>query len=166
MSQETAYLDTCIVSGLVKFDNPAESDALREIFGRYQHGEVSLLCSPKVAEEIADIPPDYIGPHLEMLQNFAQLPKSAPGGLTRMGADDYGVANPRRRIWRSLMEYLPDEPDAEHVFIAYCNRIKYLVTWDVSTMLPHSQTVFERSGVRVLLPSAFLDVLNGTSPRP
>lgn len=154
-----AYLDTCLVSALAKNDiEVSEQQALTEIFVRYRRDELSLFCSVVVEEELAKIPGTYRGPHLALLAQFASVPKAAVGGITRLGLAGFGVANPRHRLWRSIWAVLPDEQDAWHVFVAACNRIRYVLTVDRRSMLSRRSAVLEASGVALMSPSSFLAV--------
>lgn len=159
--QLKAYLDTCLVSALVANDIAvAEQRALAEIFNRYHSGEVLLTCSPVVEAELAKIPSKFSRPHLELLAKFASVPKSEVGGLTRLGPAGFGGANPRHRLWRSLEKVLRDEQDAWHVLVASRNRIPYVVTVDQKTMLSRRRAVLEVSGVELVSPSEFVNVLD------
>lgn len=156
---ETAYLDTCLVSALVKNDiDTTEQQALAEILGRYERGEVMLTCSPVVEAELAKIPANFSGPHLNLLSKFASVPKSQVGGVTRMGPAGTPTGNLRYALWRSIRRVL-QEQDAWHVFVASRNRIRYLVTVDRRTMLSRSQEVLQVSGVHLVSPSEFVHVL-------
>jgi hypothetical protein len=154
-----AYVDTCLISALIKNDvDAAELQALTDIFRRYQRGDLQLSCSPVVEEELAEIPADYRGPHVELLKQFASVPKATVGGITQMGPGGFGVANPRHRLWLALRAALPDEQDAWHVFVAARNRVRYLITVDKRTMLSRCSAVLEASGVELVSPSSFVAV--------
>ena len=74
----TAYLDTCIISALVKTDIDAfEQRALDDLFARYERGDVDVkfVCSDAVESELARIPAEYRGPHLEKLALFRSMPR-------------------------------------------------------------------------------------------
>jgi hypothetical protein len=59
----TAYLDTCLLSALVKGDIPqSELNALKDLLVRFKRGEVSLFCSSAVEDELKKIPEAYRRP--------------------------------------------------------------------------------------------------------
>lgn len=156
MAENKGYLDTCLVSALVKNDSDAsEIGALDQLLAWHESGKIVLACSPVVEVELARIPPDFRGRHLSLLTRFRSLPKSDVGGLTRLGPAGVPMANPRHRLWRSLREALPDEQDAWHVFVASCNRFRYLITVDRRTRLSRKEAVLNTSGVHLVLPTEF-----------
>jgi len=153
----SAYLDTCLVSGLARGDIAAdELLALRELLSRFERGEISLLCSEVVGDELAKISADYRGPHLQQLKVFEAIPRAKPGGVTRLSPMGVSGLNPYRRLWDDLVALLPDKPDAEHVFVASTNRVNRLVTLDEKTMLRHRAAVQALSGVELMTPKEFL----------
>jgi hypothetical protein len=160
-SGPTAYLDTCIISALVKNDVDAvEQRALDDLIARYDRGEATFICSEVVDSELAKIPENYKGPHLKMLALFRSVPRALVGGVTRMSLMGTPTANPRHQKWQRLIGILPDEEDAWHVFVASENGIKYLVTVDQRTMLSRADTVLRASGVQLVRPSEFLRVFS------
>jgi hypothetical protein len=155
----TAYLDTCLVSALVKGDIPqSELDALKDLLVRFKRGEVSLCCSTAVRDELNEIPEAYRRPHLEMLQIFASVPAVEPGALTVLGLAGIPMTNPYHVEWEDLRTLLTDEEDARHVFIASTNRIRHLITVDGRTLLRHKGQVERLCGVRLVWPTEFLNV--------
>jgi predicted nucleic acid-binding protein len=153
----SAYLDTVLVSALVKEDiDRIEMVALKEILSLYKRGELSLVCSEAVKDELAKVPLDFRGEHMQQLEIFGSIPRLSPGGLTRLTAMGTPGANPRRVVWERLKHLLPDQPDAEHVFIAWTNRVPCVVTYDKETMLKHKVAVRALCGVDLMLPSEFL----------
>ena len=158
----TAYLDTCIVSGLVKNDIPRdELRVLCNLLQQYERGGVKFVCSDVVQSELDRIPLDYKGPHIEKLKLFRSMPRVSVGGLTRPSLMGTPSANPRHLLWRRLTRILK-ERDAQHVFVASGNRIKYLITVDRRSMLSHADEVLQASGVQLVRPSEFLQVIAGT----
>ena len=150
-------MDTCLVSALAKRDiRELELQALELILRRFEEGSVTAVCSSAVGDELAKIPPNYRGPHLEQLRQFGSVPRSEPGALTRLMPAGIPGANPARLLWDQLLATLPDQPDAEHVFIAACNRVQYLVTVDDRTLLKYRETVLRLTGVRLVTPSEFV----------
>lgn len=156
----SAYLDTCLVSALVKRDiEERELNALVEILLRFERAELALVCSDAVEDELAKIPSDDRRPHLQQLRVFERIPRLAPGGITRLSPMGMPAPNPYRALWDKLQALLPDNDDAEHVFITWTNRIDYLVTVDSRTMLRHKTAVQALCGVWLVLPTEFLDAL-------
>lgn len=157
----SAYLDTCVVSALVKNDiDPIEQRALHELFARYEKGELALVCSQVVDSELSRIPPDYKGPQLRVLALLRSVPRAAAPRRTRLGPLGLPSVNPRYREWKKLTAVLPDDEDAWHVFVASQNRVRYVVTVDQRTMLSRAEAVRRANGVHIVRPSELLHVLN------
>lgn len=162
-----AYLDTCLVSALVKNDLArTEQTALAAICRAFESGEVALVCSSVVEDEISKISASHKSEHMKTLKVFAAVPKGTVGGLTQLGAAGVPMANQRHRLWRQLLRILPDENDAWHVYVTACNRIRYLVTVDQRTILSHRNAVLQVSGVHALSPSEFLKLIQADQPNP
>jgi hypothetical protein len=160
----SAYLDTVLVSGLVKRDiDPVELDALTEILSRFARAELALVCSKAVEAELAAIPSDYRGPHIEQLKVFRSIPRAEPGGITRLTVMGVPGANPYRALWDQLQALLPDPADAEHVFVAASNRVKVLITVDKRTMLNHRGAVRALCAVELMRPTEFLHAVSSGS---
>jgi len=153
----SAYLDTVLVSALVRRDiDGIELDALTETLSRFDAGQLSLVCSQAVEDELARIPEDYRREHMQQLRAFGRIPRVGSGGYSRLTTAGISGANPRRVTWERLKSLLPDESDAEHVFLAWVNRVKCVVTCDKKTMLKHKLKVRAICGVDLMLPSEFL----------
>jgi len=101
------------------------------------------------------IPANYRGPHLRQLQLFKSIPRTRPGGLTRLTPAGVPGTNFDRVLWERLRKLLPDVADAEHVFIAAQNRVTHLVTVDGRTLLKHKAAVLKMCGVSVVTPLGF-----------
>ena len=157
MAPNRAYLDTCIVSEIVKNEIGAdEIRALRELLTMHDENQISLSVSDAVEDELNDIPPEHAAPHHKIFEKFRNLPKTNVGGITRMGLSGGLARNPKYRLWKRLTACLPDEPDAMHVFVAATNRCSHLVTVDRKTMLTRAEEVYAASGVHLVLPTEML----------
>jgi len=115
-----------------------------------------LVTSVEVEDELNKIPEKFRNDHLSTFKLFSDAPRLRIGGLTRLGAMGFGVANPKRRLWKKLTSILPDKNDAMHIFISQTNRIEYFLTVDESTILKHSKAIMGVCGVNALLPSEFI----------
>lgn len=161
-----AYLDTCVVSAVVKSElSMLEQSALASICRAHEKGEVVLSCSPVVEEEISKIPLSYRTAHAEILRVFSSVPKVAIGGLTQLRPGGV-TANPRRWLWNRLLTVLPDENDVWHLFVAARNRIRHFVTVDQRTILSRRDAVLKASGVDPMLPSEFWALIQSRQPNP
>jgi hypothetical protein len=153
-----AYLDNCLVGGLVQDDvDPAESDALYRLIDLSKEGRLALVTSSVVKQEIDRVPPEHRAPHRAVYAFLTELPTIeetelmpralTPGsGLTGpllLGHHDLG----------SLSSILPDWDDARHVFQAVQNGCAYFVTVDAKTILAHAPEVESAFPFRVLKPS-------------
>jgi len=71
------YLDTCIVSGLVKNDLGAEQEsALRRILEARDRGVIEIVTSEVTKAEIDRIHPQHRAPSTHLAQHKKMLPKN------------------------------------------------------------------------------------------
>ena len=155
----TAYLDTCLISGIARNDlQPREQDALRELLGLYERGTLRLLTTSVAHDEISRIPEEYRAPHEDVYSRLLNVPTVRVGGLTRPSSIGLPMANPNWRLWRGLNSLLTDD-DAKHVFQAIKHRVTFFVTVDCQTILRHEMVLKERFRLNALSPSATLESL-------
>jgi hypothetical protein len=146
-----AYLDTTVISRIQDSrDQPEQREALKKIRAAYAEGKISLLVSEVVRRELLD--PRIAQYHAELLEiygSFADVPAADPRKepLTRMGPG-ISIANVRHRLWRQLTDVLVNKSDpeakdvdAEHVFVAFYNRVQFLITHDRRTFWIHRDTL-------------------------
>jgi hypothetical protein len=156
----TAYLDTNLVSGLVKEDlGDVELVALSELLRLREQGAIGLVTSHITAEELSKIPPEGRGRHDDIYMRFDDVP--AIDEQFRMPMVIRG--GPGSRIVRppivedaalhQLRSILPDVTDARHVFQAARNGVDYFVTCDYRTIVKHAAAVQAAVGIVVCLPS-------------
>jgi hypothetical protein len=151
----TAYLDTCIVSGLAKNDlAPTETEALLRIL---QAGKVNLVTSAVTKRELCRIPDQFRGPHSAIYLLLGNV-RSAPTHITRSRV----LPSPMlQAVWHQdplfaqLQRLLPDAGDAEHTFQAAQCRASHLVTVDRQSFLRHFAAVKQLCGVRLVTPVDF-----------
>ncbi len=165
MSFPTAYLDTCIVSGLAKQDlGSDELAALRKILKAWDRGKISLVTSSVAQEEIEKIPKEHRIEHETIYNLLSEVPvartfKTTPGRLLLLGVG----GGPTRRtdpMFAELSCLLPDEADARHLFQAAKNMVHYFLTTDARTILSYHRQIEDICGVKVLSPQEFLTVLD------
>ena len=70
----TIYFDTCLVGSVVKGDHPAQMPALIALMREHEAGRLSIAASTEVLGEIERVPPQYRGPHLDVLDQLKRLP--------------------------------------------------------------------------------------------
>jgi hypothetical protein len=153
----TAYLDTCIISGLARWDLPEqELAAIEHILAAWERGEVSLVTSHIAKAEIDRVPAVYRSPHEVIYNLLANVPTAhfwrVDTGLMLMGI---GGGRRQDRLFISLRSLLPGEKDAMHVFQAAKNSVGFLITTDHRTLIRFSADIERLSGVFVLSPVAF-----------
>jgi hypothetical protein len=157
MDPLTAYLDTCIISGLARRDLPEQDlTALGHILAARKRGEVSLVTSHIAKTEIDRVPQARRSPNKVIYHLLTDVPAARfwriDTGLMLMG-----VGGGRRQdpLFISLRKLLPDAEDAMHVFQAAKNRVGFLITTDRRTLLRFSGDVEQLCGIIVLSPTAF-----------
>ncbi|MBW1682874.1 MAG: hypothetical protein JRJ83_15870 [Deltaproteobacteria bacterium] len=169
LSVLTAYLDTCIVSGLAKEDlDPAQLVALLKILEERKHGRVLLVTSPVAKEEIDRIPEEYRTKHEVIYNLLSDVPLARPfqiysRGLMGMGMGMHTGAGIKRLhpMLGKLTTLLPDEDDARHLYQAARNGVQYFLTADAHTILSYRERIGDICNVKAVTPMEFLEVLVG-----
>ena len=157
MSTPTAYLDTCIVSGLAKDDlAPADASALLRILEARKAGRVELVTSDVAKAEITRIPEVDRKRHTVIYNLLGDVPAVATH-RTDSGLMLMGVGGGRREdpLFTELKKLLPDAGDAEHAFQAAKNSVAFLITVDRRSFLNHSAAVAKLCGVQLITPVEF-----------
>jgi len=161
-----AYLDTCIVSGLVKGDlNKADEAALVCILQAGKAGVLELVTSDVTATELSQIPAEHRLPHEAIYYLLADV-RCAKTHRTDSGLMLMGVGGGRREdpLLAELRNLLPDDGDANHVFQAACNSVSALITVDRKSFLSRAEQIVRICGVRVVTPGDFVrEHLDGAS---
>jgi hypothetical protein len=158
----TAYLDTCIVSGLAKEDlKTDEFEALRRILEERKQGNVSLVTSRVAQEEIERIPEDYRSKHEIIYNLLSDVPVAkafrTDPGLSLMGV---GLGVRLHPMLAKLNTLLPDEADARHLYQAARNSVQYFLTTDARTILAHSEQIEDICQVKAVSPQEFVKIMS------
>lgn len=158
MDVPRAYLDTCILSRVAdgKLSAP-EGSALSELLVMYRSAVVDLFTSTVAEKELLAIPAHYREAHIHVYELFFSARKVAPLGITRLGPAGVPSANSDHLVWSNLHEVLPDAADAEHAFVALCNRAQVFLTVDQRTIINRRERLQAVSGLRAMTPKEFLD---------
>ena len=163
-----AYLDTCIVSGLVRGDLPAaEQAALIRLLEARKRGDVHLVTSEITKGEIGQIPEQHRRLHEIMYSLLEDVPAAVTHqvdcGLLLLGAGGGTREDP---LFSYLKALLPDLADAEHVFQAAKNQVDHFLTADQRTIVKHATAVEAACGLKVVTPVKFAEILGlGSSSR-
>ena len=167
MSVLTAYLDTCIVSGLAREDlNHDQLAALLQILEERKSGRVSLVSSLVAKEEIDRIPEEYRFKHEIIYNLLSDVPiarafRIHSRGLMGMGMGmGMGAGGVRLHpILAKLTTLLPGEADARHLYQAARNDVQYFLTTDAQTILSYREQIEDICKVKAVSPQEFLEVL-------
>ncbi len=171
MNSLNAYLDTCIISGLVKQDLKQEQQTAMLKLLEYRKNDIISIVTSKVAKvEIEKIPKEYRYQHLLIYRLIADVPicktfSIHSRGLMGMGMG-LGMGSGSRRlnqIYKSLKELLPDEQDANHIYQASKNKVKYFLTADEQTILIFSEKIFKICDVIAISPVEFFKIVTNCS---
>src|SRR5262245_29161626 len=138
----TAYIETCIVSGLAKGDLPSSTtEAVLRILQFRSCGLVSVVTSSVTKSEIDRIPEKHRTPHQAIYSRLLDLPIAqefqTDSGLLLLGVGGRLRIDP---LFSSIKAILPDE-NARHVFQAARNGATYFVTADHSTILKYRDQI-------------------------
>lgn len=159
----TAYLDTCIVSGLAKEDiADQELKALDKLLEYSKNDLISLFTSNSTLDELQKIPEKYRSKHLRIYNLLSDIPTAVksnvtnvlfmPGPILFLKNADY--------LFTELKNILPDEKDAEHILNAAKQNIIYFVTLDKKTILEFSEKIEIKAKIKAVKPSKLIEILN------
>lgn len=159
----TAYLDTCIVSGLAKEDlRDEELDALLRILEEYKGKKVHLVTSNLTKRELGKISTGYRRKHsfiYSLLFDVPIVPLFRRGRGLSFGGIGGGVrVHP---IFARLNTELKDEGDALHIYQAARNEVSYFLTTDHKTVLSRKVKIEDICGVKAVSPTEFLKIIEG-----
>lgn len=163
----TAYLDTCVISGLVKEDlKPDQQMAVLKILQKYKAGTVSIVTSRIAKDEIERIPRQYRYKHETIYYLISDITVAPPFTIHGRGPLGLGlgldlgagtqVPDP---MYKALKELLPDEQDAQHIFQASKSEIQYFITTDEHTILSYNNEIEQICDVKALTPATFYNIL-------
>lgn len=154
-----AYLDTCVISGLVRSQlDAAEERALLELLKRFRGGSLKLVVSEIAQRETAEIPQLHRKPHEDFYNILSAVPALRPLALTRLGSVGIPMPDPDWALWRNLTRVLSDN-DARHAYQVISYGFDFFVTVDRRTILRHREYLCQTCGLNVLLPSEALQRL-------
>jgi hypothetical protein len=134
---------------VVKGDHPAEMPALTALLREHESGRLSIVASTEVLGEIDRVPPQYQGPHLDVLSHLRRLPAA---NVRWIDETTSGVRSADEDYER-LRQILPGETDRRHVVHAIKNRVGYFATVDAATILKHRPELEATFPLRFATPS-------------
>jgi hypothetical protein len=161
----TGYLDTNLVSGLVKEDlGTTELEAFRDVLRLRKRGHIDFRTSSVTAEELNRIPPEVRNRHEDIYMLLDDIPLVAeqipvPRIVQPVRAGRPMTITPavlEEGMLTRLKAILPDENDARHIYQAVRNGIDYFVTRDERTIIRHAADIETVAGIKVRLPSQLL----------
>lgn len=131
-----------------------------EILEKRKKGEVELMTSELLRDEIAKIPDEYRRLHSVVYLLLADVPIMPTTIRTPpFKPNSFPYGNEKAPLLERL-ESLLDVADAGHVYQALRNGIDYVITVDRKTMLSRAEAVQRESGARLVSPIEFLRVLD------
>lgn len=163
MGLPTAYLDTCIISGLAKGDlAEVELGALNKLLVASKRGEISLVTSELTGNEIRAIPESSRRLHETIYNLLCNVPISqhtwTDSGLTLMGVGGGTRIDP---LYTKITQIVPGETDAQHLFQAVKSDCHFFITVDNKTILRFSTQIFlELNELLVLSPKQLVELLS------
>ncbi len=158
----TAYLDTCIVSGLAKEDLPSgEQQALLEVLRRHKEGWIKLITSFVTKQEIDRVPEQARTRHEVIYSLLSDIPRAEFSGIELFRVAFPGSLGVRQDpLYTELKQLLPGVEDAQHVFQAIKNKVDYFVTTDDRTILRYKNELESTYGIKAVTPSQLLRLVS------
>ncbi len=165
----TAYLDTCIVSGLAEEDlRDEELDALLRILEKYKGKKVHLVTSNLTKRELEKISAGNRRKHsfiYSLLFDVPIVPLFRRGRGLSFGGIGGGIGTGGgfrvHPIFARLNTELKDEGDALHIYQAARNEVSYFLTTDHKTVLSRKVKIEDICGVKAVSPTEFLTIIEG-----
>lgn len=149
------YIDTCIISGLVRNDLQSnEIESLYTLLRLFENGSINLITSEITRIELDKIPEKYKRPHLELYQIFQNVPLAKTYKTTHMSLLGVGGTS-IDPLYLGLQKILPDENDILHLFQASKNGAKIFITVDIRTILKFKAEIKNLCGLLVMTPYYF-----------
>lgn len=152
------YLDTCLISGLVRADLPQiEYSSLLELLKLQKNGTIRLVTSPVANDELKKIPKEYREKHEIIYNLLTDVPIHRWGsitGLSPIGIPGFG----HRRLnkdYLKLQNILPDIEDAKHIYQAICNSVDVFLTADYRTIVSKRSPIEASFTIRIRSPNEF-----------
>lgn len=174
----SAYVDTNIISGLAKAEFELDTlTALNTIISKSDSGQVELVTSAIVAEELAAIPHEYRAPHLLVYAGHAKIELRLSTIPTMIVAGGLGGANlvtrgmgmgPRSTLHTAIDKAIPRRTgakkvaartrDVDHLFQCAAAKLDWFLTEDRNSILQHRQ-VLAQLGIRVVSCRELAEIL-------
>lgn len=153
---EKAYVDTCIISGIVKSDlKSTDQEAVQHIFTSFIEGKLQLCGSTVALDEINRIPAEYRTPH-EDTYRMLNIMKGSTFEWIDEGTPSSAVQRPDiDPIYIEMRDLLPDENDARHLYLAKKNGATTFITADKNTILVHAEKLKKDYGITATNPSGY-----------
>src|SRR5438105_4413484 len=137
-------------------------EAMELVFRHRDQGDVDLVTSQAMGNELAKIPPQYRAAHeylYRWLGSVPFLPPARPpqtsftdggrlGQVTSGIREEPAFTNLRRILGRGKKRW----PNAEHLFEAKNANIEYFITTDYASILNHKQEIEAQLGIKARDP--------------
>jgi hypothetical protein len=159
------YLDTDIVSAMVKDDYPNEAAALDRLLDLVESGKLELVASELTRREVAD----YHGPLRKGIERFTRqfdnvkfVEDHQVVGFHNEYGPHGGVSTPLVTddpMSAKLREIGLDRTDAHHVMLAISNGCDFFITCDTKTILRFRQEIEAAFRIRLMKPSELIKVI-------
>ena len=151
------YIDTCIISGLVRNDiQPNELNSLNILLKSFEFGLINLTTSEITRLELDKIPEQYKEPHIELYKNFENIPLVKTfSHISRMTLLGVGGGTRIDPLYLSLQNILPDENDILHLFQAAKNGATTFLTVDARTILKYKDEIKNICGLQTMTPNDY-----------
>ena len=141
-----AFLDASVLFSAAY----SKTGASREIIRLGIQGEIQLVISDLVSNEA-------------LLNLKKKAPEVVPNLLTLFSVVPFRMVRPSKKEVLTAMEYT-EFKDAPVVAAALCAKVKYLVSLDQAHLVGVS-AVEQGSGLSILLPGDYLNLLRGSSKK-
>ncbi len=154
------YVDTCVLSAVANRElPPAERTAMDTIAGLVQSSALTLVSSHVALEEMSRIPGPPFALHLAQYDAVGKVSSDLTWEEFNPATEitDLEVEDP---TYEELRDFLPDEPDAQHLAQAKLGGIDHVLTLDQRTILRYAPELRDRFGILVFKPSDFVPWFN------
>ncbi len=158
----TVYLDNDVVSAIARGDKPEEAEALAQLVGAFERGELELVTSEVTASEISRCRHKAREDIQRTYERLGKVPLASRDQLVGMRTEygPYGTTSntpiiQKDALFGDIRALGIDTVDAQHIFVAAKRGCTHFLTCD-RRILVRAHAIRALCGVVVQKPSEFV----------
>lgn len=157
-------LDTNLISGQAKQDVPWGELGALDLLYENAPSNLTIWATTNARDELSRVPPEYRQDHMEVFQQYREMPGYPSADPTRLlNVDEALSTEAGDTAYRSL-SFLPDEPDRRLIAGAAQVGAPYFATVDVETILRYKAKIEAVTEVKARQPTEIVHELGLARP--